>query len=81
MVKIANTIYEALEKRRGPDNEGNYKPVSMNEFIERILWAYAQGEFVRKGQSGDVKVVRAVKVHAVAPGEPKKADHKPLRSA
>lgn len=42
LVRISNTIYEALTQRRATDAEDDYKPISMTRFIENILWAYTK---------------------------------------
>lgn len=48
LIKVNETIYEELIKRREGDSKEEFKVPSMNAYIEGILWAYAKGEIERK---------------------------------
>lgn len=47
-ISVADRIYAALNKKRLADSEGEFRPLPMNAYCERILWDFATGRIVRK---------------------------------
>ena len=43
-IMVSDRIYDAVDRRRKADSEGEFRPLAMNAYCEKILWDYAQGK-------------------------------------
>lgn len=78
-LRIRKVILDLLRPLLEGENKDQFRPLSLNAYCEKILWDYAQGQFIRREGVRRVKVVEAVE-RGEAQEEAEKAGHRRHRS-